>query len=141
MSFQTADQAALGCKRPAFDAGWLDSLNQDNVHLTNSAIIGITKDSVETADGQSIKADILIFATGSDVAEHGVGLNVNLRGEKGLELQTFWKDIGGPQAYLGIAVPKVRSCIVPANFSSLIISWSSGPMLSPDPGAIQLAIR
>lgn len=56
-------------------------------------------------DGSTYAFDIIIFATGSNVAEHGVGLNVGLKGENGRELREYWKSIGGPQAYLGTAVP------------------------------------
>jgi len=50
---------------------------------------------------------VIIYATGSDVGENGVGLNKDVFGEGGVELRSWWKDIGGPQSYLGLAVPGV----------------------------------
>lgn len=100
---------AFGCKRPAFDAGWLASLHRLNVSLNGVGIQEITEDSIIDKTGQAFQADIIIYATGSDVGRHGVGLNENLHGEQGLELKAYWESIGGPQAYRGLAVPKVSS--------------------------------
>jgi hypothetical protein len=38
-----------------------------------------------------------------------VGLNVGLKGETGQDLQARWKQIGGPKAYMGTAVPEVSA--------------------------------
>lgn len=98
---------ALGCKRPAYDAGWLASLHLPNVTLNSVGIASITETSIIDATGKEFPADVIVFATGSDVARHGVGLNVGLYGEDGVELREFWKEIGGPQSYRGLAVPGV----------------------------------
>jgi cation diffusion facilitator CzcD-associated flavoprotein CzcO len=99
--------AALGCKRPAYDAGWLTSLHLPNVTLNSVGIASITETSIIDTTGKEFQADVIVFATGSDVARHGVGLNVGLYGEDGVELKEFWKEIGGPQSYRGLAVPGV----------------------------------
>jgi hypothetical protein len=104
---ESAVRPALGCKRPAFDQGWLASLHKPNVHLTSSPIERITADGIVTKDGVETPVDIIVFATGSDVARHGVGLNVGLYGEDGLELRSYWESLDGPEAYFGLAVPKV----------------------------------
>jgi cation diffusion facilitator CzcD-associated flavoprotein CzcO len=101
--------AALGCKRPAYDAGWLTSLHLPNVTLNSVGIASITETSIIDTTGKEFQADVIVFATGSDVARHGVGLNVGLYGEDGVELKEFWKEIGGPQSYRGLAVPGVSS--------------------------------
>jgi cation diffusion facilitator CzcD-associated flavoprotein CzcO len=103
---------ALGCKRPAYDAGWLAALHRPNVELNSVGIKEITETSIIDNEGKSFDPDVIIFATGSDVARHGVGLNVGLKGENGKELREFWEEIGGPQSYQGLAVPGVsRSCL------------------------------
>jgi hypothetical protein len=58
-------------------------------------------------DGTTFKPDIIIYATGSDVARQGVGLNVGLKGQDGVELKEYWESIGGPQSYQGVAIPGV----------------------------------
>jgi len=90
------------------DAGWLECLHRDNVTLVGDLITQITPKGIVTADGQRRDFDVIVYATGSDVAEHGVGVNEGLRGEDGVELKDYWKSIGGPQSYLGLAVPGVR---------------------------------
>jgi cation diffusion facilitator CzcD-associated flavoprotein CzcO len=96
---------ALGCKRPAYDAGWLASLHLPNVSLNSVGITEITETMIVDNDSNTFDPDVIIFATGSDVARHGVGLNVGLHGDDGKELKEFWNDIGGPQSYLGLADP------------------------------------
>ncbi|SCZ99348.1 BZ3500_MvSof-1268-A1-R1_Chr7-2g09495 [Microbotryum saponariae] len=95
----------FGCKRPAFDHGWLKSLHRENVELVNSHIVEFDERGIKTQDGRYFEADVVIFATGSNVAEHGVGINLGVKGEEGKTLNEYWKEIGGPQAYLGVAVP------------------------------------
>lgn len=122
--------AALGCKRPAYDAGWLRALHRPNVTLNASGIREISSDGVVSHDGEHWSADVIIWATGSDVARHGVGLNVGLYGEDGVELKQFWEEIGGPQSYLGLAVPGVstrpspfwRTLIKPRQFPNYFIT-------------------
>jgi hypothetical protein len=78
-----------------------------NVTLNSVGIASITETSIIDTTGKEFQADVIVFATGSDVARHGVGLNVGLYGEEGVELKEFWKEIGGPQSYRGLAVPGV----------------------------------
>lgn len=89
------------------DYGWLDALHRDNLTLTNATITRITPNGIETADGVEHEHDVIIYATGADVPIHGLGANINLRGENGVELQEYWAKTGGPEAYAGLAVPGV----------------------------------
>ena len=98
-------------------------MHQDNVHLTNSPIRSITESSIQTLDGIETKADIIVFATGSNVAEHGLGLNVGLYGEDEIELRSYWKGIDGPQAYLGLSVPKFPNYFMVVGPNAIAGSW------------------
>ena len=98
-------------------------MHQDNVHLTNSPISNITEDGIQTVDGIETKADIIVFATGSNVAEHGLGLNVGLYGEDGIELRSYWKSIDGPQSYLGLSVPKFPNYFMVVGPNAIAGSW------------------
>lgn len=113
----------LGCKRPAYDAGWLASLHLPNVSLNGQGIREITEDSVTDNTGAAFQADVIIYATGSEVGRHGVGLNENLYGEDGLELKAYWESIGGPQSYLGIAVPKFPNYFITIGPNAVAGSW------------------
>lgn len=97
----------LGTKRTALDLGWLASLHRENVQLVNTPITHIRPEGIETADGQLREHDVIIYATGADVAWEGVGVNRGVFGEGGRELRAYWESLGGPQAYAGLAVPHV----------------------------------
>ncbi|KAI5474500.1 ABC transporter [Pseudohyphozyma bogoriensis] len=113
----------LGCKRLPLDAGWLDSLHRKNVELVRTAVKRVTATSIETTDGRSFPVDVIVFATGADVPNHGVGLSDNIRGQDGLELRQYWNSIGGPQAYIGLAVPFFPNYFVVIGPNATMSSW------------------
>lgn len=53
----------LGCKRVAYDAGWLKSLHRPNVDLNRSKIVKATPRGLCTEDGREHAFDVIIFAT------------------------------------------------------------------------------
>jgi cation diffusion facilitator CzcD-associated flavoprotein CzcO len=53
----------LGCKRVAFDAGWLESLHRPNVDLVHRPIVQVTPRGLVTSDGVEKEFDVIIFAT------------------------------------------------------------------------------
>ncbi|KAF7593316.1 hypothetical protein BBP40_011696 [Aspergillus hancockii] len=53
----------VGCKRRIFDCGYLISLHEDNVQLTDAKIEKIVPKGIQTAHG-IIKADVIVLATG-----------------------------------------------------------------------------
>ena len=75
--------------------------------LNSVGIKEITETTIFDVQGNKFDPDVIIFATGSDVARHGVGLNMGLHGEDDRELREFWRELGGPQSYRGLAVPSV----------------------------------
>jgi len=113
----------FGCKRPAFNCGWLESLHRDNVDLVRHPIVRVNETGLVTEDGTHYPADVIVFATGSDVARHGVGINVNLKGEQGVTLEDHWKELGGPQAYLGVSVPGFPNVFQVLGPNSIASSW------------------
>ena len=64
-----------------------------------------------------------MFATGSNVAEHGLDLNVELYGEDGVELRSYWESIDGPQSYLGLSVPKFPNYFMVVGPNAIAGSW------------------
>jgi 4-hydroxyacetophenone monooxygenase len=89
-------------KRIVLDGGWLAMLKRDNVALETSPIKHVAADSIVTQDGRSIPVDIIVFATGFDIAKM-VG-NMTIVGRDGRNLGEEWGD-DDPRAYLGITVP------------------------------------
>ncbi|ORY91546.1 hypothetical protein BCR35DRAFT_340447 [Leucosporidium creatinivorum] len=113
----------LGCKRVALDLDWLKSLHRDNVHLVKEKLVSVNEEGLVTAEGTIHPFDVIIFATGADVAQHGLGLNIGLKGEGGVELREYWKSLGGPQAYLGVAVPSFPNNFAVIGPNAASTSW------------------
>jgi cation diffusion facilitator CzcD-associated flavoprotein CzcO len=113
----------MGCKRVAYDAGWLASFRRDNVDLVASPIVRITEKGLVTADGQEHELDVIAWATGFEVSDTGVGLNHNVFGENGVELSEIWRKAGGAYGYLGVAVPEVPNFFVPLGPNAAAMSW------------------
>ncbi|KZP31892.1 FAD/NAD(P)-binding domain-containing protein [Athelia psychrophila] len=90
-----------GCKRLLLDAGYLRALNQPNVSVRFGGAARITSGGVETAQGEEIPADVIIFATGFTVDEYPF----HVSGVDGTTIQGYYKEHGGPTAYLGTTVP------------------------------------
>lgn len=105
----TRTTTALDCKRVGYDAGWLASFRRPNVELVSSAITAVTENGIETADGKTFDVDVIVWATGFQVTETGVGLNHGVYGEDGIELSEKYKAHGGAYGFLGVGLPEVRS--------------------------------
>jgi 4-hydroxyacetophenone monooxygenase len=91
-----------GGKRMLLDNGWYRMLGRDNVELVSETITSIEPASVVTADGRRHHADVLVLATGFDVANFLSGLSVRGRGGRSLREQWGAEDA---KAFMGLAVP------------------------------------
>lgn len=91
----------MGCKRILISDDYYASLGRENVDLVTAGIAGIEPGGVRDRDGVLHPADILIFATGFDLAGHMVAIDV--RGRNGVRLRDLWRDAA--EAYRGIMVP------------------------------------
>lgn len=89
-------------KRMLLDNGWFRTLARDNVTLINGAVEKVTPDGVITTDGVEHPADVLIWATGFDVAHFIAPLRIFGKGAH--ELKIDWRG-DDARAYLGLAVP------------------------------------
>ncbi|BGP57894.1 hypothetical protein JCM8202v2_005543 [Rhodotorula sphaerocarpa] len=113
----------MHCKRVAFDGGWLASLHKPNVSLTASPITRVTKTGLATADGQEQQFDIIVWATGFEVSETGVGLNHNVFGANGRELCEIWRERDGAYGYQGIAPPDVPNYFIVLGPNAITQNW------------------
>ncbi|TFY83518.1 hypothetical protein EWM64_g500 [Hericium alpestre] len=90
-----------GCKRFILDAGYLKALHRPNLILNWDGIERIAENGIVTKKGEHLPFDVIIYATGFQVAAS----TYELRGSEGETLHKYWKDHGGPTAYLGTTVP------------------------------------
>ncbi|PYI07079.1 FAD/NAD(P)-binding domain-containing protein [Aspergillus sclerotiicarbonarius CBS 121057] len=84
------------CKRRVFDCGYLQSLNNDNILLTNAKIERILPDGIETGQG-IIPADVIVLATG--FRTNRFVSSIDVVGRDGKSLDEHWAQYGGPTAY------------------------------------------
>lgn len=89
-------------KRIVLDGGWLATLKRPHVDLETSPIECITADGIVTRDGRTVPVDVIIFATGFEIAKMLGPLTVIGRGGRNLGEEWGADD---PRAYLGVAVP------------------------------------
>lgn len=89
------------CNRILLSNDWYPTIGRQNVHLVGSAVQRVHERGVQTVDGRSIEADVIIWCTGFKAAE--LLKPIEIRGRDGIDLHEQWAD--GAEAYLGIAVP------------------------------------
>lgn len=89
-------------KRIILDNGWLDALARPNVHLEDKGIARVLPNGIEAADGSVFECDVIICATGFNVARM-VG-NLTIKGADGRDLGQEWGD-EDPRSYLGMCMP------------------------------------
>lgn len=114
----------LGCKRRIFDPDYLDSLRRPNVELLNHGIEEITETGIVSSGGDVDHFDIIVLATGFQVAKFLTPMKII--GAHGATLQNQWNECRGAQAYLGTYVHNFPNLAIlfgpntfPANNSAL----------------------
>jgi Predicted flavoprotein involved in K+ transport len=89
-------------KRIILDNGWFDALLRDNVHLEDQGIARILPHGIETNDGEVFECDVIICATGFNVAKM-IG-NLSIIGKDGRSLGEEWGE-DDPRSYMGMCIP------------------------------------
>jgi cation diffusion facilitator CzcD-associated flavoprotein CzcO len=114
----------LGCKRRIFDPDYLSSLNRSNVELLPEGIEEFTEQGIISASGIRDDFDIIVLATGFQVSQFLVPMEIV--GAHGITLQEQWNESRGAQAYLGTHVHNFPNLAIlfgpntfPANNSAL----------------------
>ncbi|HWG22484.1 NAD(P)/FAD-dependent oxidoreductase [Actinospica sp.] len=90
----------LGCKRLLTSSTYYPALARPHVHLHPTAVTAVREDRVIGADGTSVEADVLIFATGFHIGQ--LPLAPDTYGTDGRSLHETWGE--EPEAYLGTSV-------------------------------------
>ncbi|CAD1809626.1 unnamed protein product [Candida parapsilosis] len=93
----------VGCKRLIFDYGYIPSLKDPRLHLTNERVDKIVADGIYLKDGTFVKADIIIACTGYDVPK---AFTLPIKTNKGASLKKIW-DEEGVGAYRTILVKSI----------------------------------
>jgi cation diffusion facilitator CzcD-associated flavoprotein CzcO len=100
-----------GCRRISPGDGYLEALVQPNVKPVLSNIVKVVPEGLVTADGETRKLDVLVCATGFQVAFRPAFGLVN--GE-GVSLDDDWGE--GVNMYFGLAAPRFP------NYYTIVVS-------------------
>jgi 4-hydroxyacetophenone monooxygenase len=98
----TPDYAPFS-RRPVVDNGWYRALTRDNVELVASSVARLTPQGLETAGGRLLEVDLLVCATGFQVAKYL--WPTQYIGKGGVDLHARWESGDGPRAYIGMMSP------------------------------------
>ncbi|KAJ4985449.1 monooxygenase [Stagonosporopsis vannaccii] len=92
----------LGCKRRIFDPGYLEALHAENMNLVPEGISKIDAKGITSASGVREDFDVIVLATGFEVANFLGPLKVV--GKNKIDLHEQWNSGAGAQAYMGVYV-------------------------------------
>ncbi len=87
---------ALGCRRMTPGSDYLSSLKRPNVEVITHSATELTEDGIIDETGRKIKVDVIVCATGFNVASPAY----KIVGLEGKTLQDTWGDF--PKAYLSV---------------------------------------
>jgi cation diffusion facilitator CzcD-associated flavoprotein CzcO len=100
-----------GCRRISPGDGYLEALVQDNVRPVLKNIAKINENGIVTVDGEEHKLDVLVCATGFQVAFKPAFRVVN---GKGVGLDEDWG--GSVNLYMGLSAPRFP------NYFTIVVS-------------------
>ncbi|KAI9368961.1 cyclohexanone monooxygenase [Aspergillus egyptiacus] len=89
-----------GCRRPTPGDGFLEALVEDNVRVVTDTIARFTEKGIQLKDGQNLEFDVIICATGFDVA---FAPHFTVTGLEGRTMREEWSE--SPNVYLSMATP------------------------------------
>ncbi len=90
----------IGCKRILQSNNWYPALAQNNVEVIASALAEVQGNTLIAEDGSQTEADIIILATGFEIAEPPIAKRVYNR--FGQSMADVWQ--GSPEGYKGTMV-------------------------------------
>ncbi|RDW77743.1 hypothetical protein BP6252_05796 [Coleophoma cylindrospora] len=122
-----------GCRRISPGDGYLEALVKPNVKPVFSNIVKCVPEGIVTEDGVTHPMDVLVCATGFQVAFRPAFKLVN---GSGVTLDNDWGD--GPNLYLGVSAPRFP------NFYTIVgpgATWSSGTLLPSIETTVEYAVK
>ena len=97
----------IGCKRILQSNTWYRALAKPHVDVVNS-VAEVQGNTVIDADGHRCEVDVIIFATGFEVANPPIAERIV--GSKGVTLAEQWQ--GSPEVYLGTVAEECPNCFL-----------------------------
>jgi cation diffusion facilitator CzcD-associated flavoprotein CzcO len=108
----------IGCKRILQSNTWYRALASNRVHVVDS-VTEVQGNTVIARDGARCAADVIIFATGFEVANPPIAERIV--GASGISLAQQWR--GSPDAYLGTVAEDCPNCFL--TFGPNLYTFSS----------------
>jgi len=122
-----------GCRRISPGDGYLEALVKPNVEPVFNNIIKCVPEGIVTEDGTTHKLDVLVCATGFQVAFRPA---FKLTNAEGVTLDEDWGS--SPNLYLGLSAPRFP------NFYTIVgpgATWSSGTLLPSIETSVEYSIK
>lgn len=98
---------AIGCKRILQSNTWYRALAKPHVHVVDS-VAEVRGNTVIANDGSQCEVDVIIFATGFEVANPPIAERIV--GARGITLAEQWR--GSPEVYLGTVAEDCPNCFL-----------------------------
>lgn len=124
---------APGCRRISPGDGYLEALVQDNVTPVFDHIKRIVPEGIETVDGKVHKMDIVVCATGFQVAFQPAFTVINGQGKS---IKQDWTN--GPNLYFGVSAPRFP------NYYTIVgpgATWSNGTLIPSIETTIEYSVK
>jgi len=109
---------AIGCKRILQSNTWYRALARPHVEVVDG-VAAVRGKTVVANDGRQCEADVIIFATGFEVANPPIAERIV--GARGITLAQQWR--GSPEAYLGTLAQDCPNCFL--TFGPNLYSFTS----------------
>jgi len=122
-----------GCRRISPGDGYLEALVQPNVEPVYGGIKKVTEKGIITQDGVEHEMDVLVCATGFQVAFQPA---FTVRNGEGTSIKEDWSD--GPNLYFGVSAPRFP------NYYTIVgpgATWSNGTLLPSIETTIEYSIK
>jgi cation diffusion facilitator CzcD-associated flavoprotein CzcO len=121
----------FGCQRPLVSDGFYPALMRENVTLVPAAAKQVTESGIESADGQTLDVDVIVYCTGYRVLDFE---RIEVSGENGRSLAE--QMARAPEAFKGIAVPGFPNYFLGVGPNGVLLSASFFAAAESNVGAI-----
>ncbi|RAH41072.1 flavin-containing monooxygenase [Aspergillus brunneoviolaceus CBS 621.78] len=122
-----------GCRRPTPGDGFLESLTMDNVRVVTDPIEQFTEKGIQTTGNEEREFDLIICATGFDVA---FAPHFPVVGSQGQTMRDEWAK--SPNIYLSMATPNFPNFFFIGGPTG---NWAQGSVLITHEAQVEYALQ